>query len=425
MANASGGGTIQLHEFAREFTLKIYTPGYGDWAVLGHSGNVEATFRCLATLCNPGDSILVEEWTFPSVLATAKPMGLKPVSVKMDGQGMTAADLERVLSTWNENLQGKRPHVMYTVPIGQNPTGAQMGAKRKLAIYDICVRYDIIIIEDDPYYFLQEGAYVPKALRPAKIQSQSEDVDDPEGFIKSLAPSYPKFDYQGRVIRLDSFSKIIAPGSRMGWFTCNPVFAERLDRLGETTTQAPSGFSQAIIIQLVAKQWGMKKFIRWLQDLRGEYTSRRDFIIDTIHELFDVLPSSGTSGESFPESLPSMIAYIKESTISESKDSKVVMNRKTPLFTFIPPTSGMFLWIKFHVGQYTILKPGETLTEHIFINLVKEGLLIAPGTLFSVNELESGEAFGRIAFSNGSREQLLEGLKVLERVMRKYTSGII
>lgn len=67
---------------------------------------------------------------------------------------------------------------------------------------------------------------------------------DDRTFIDSLAPSFLKFDYQGRVVRLDSFSKTIAPGSRLGWFTCNPVFAERFERQAETSTQNPCGFGQ-------------------------------------------------------------------------------------------------------------------------------------------------------------------------------------
>ena len=62
---------------------------------------------------------------------------------------------------------------------------------------------DIIIVEDDPYYFLQEGEYKPKSERVnATVKHESDK------FIASLAPSYLKFDCQGRVIRLDTFSKV-------------------------------------------------------------------------------------------------------------------------------------------------------------------------------------------------------------------------
>ena len=138
---------------------------------------------------------------------------------------------------------------------------------------------DIIIVEDDPYYFLQMNKYVPKDER--KKAMVSSDKDDDERFIASLAPSYLKCErtssqsivyliylrigqirlsrpccaigyilkglFRGCVdwYRLNVYPwKTIAPGCRLGWFTCNPVFAERLERQGETTTQAPCGFGQ-------------------------------------------------------------------------------------------------------------------------------------------------------------------------------------
>lgn len=233
-------GLVPLQNFIRTFTSRIYKPQYSDVAILIHAGNTDGFGRAIQTLCNPGEMFLTEEWTYPSALASAKPHGVNPVSVKIDGEGMRSDDLRKVLSEWNESLRGApRPHVLYTVPVGQNPTGATMGASRKKEIYDVCVEYDIIIIEDDPYFFLQQDPYVPKASR-----SYPKAKDGDTEFLSKLAPSFLKFDYQGRVIRLDSFSKTIAPGSRLGWFTCNEIFAERFERHGETSTQAPCGFGQ-------------------------------------------------------------------------------------------------------------------------------------------------------------------------------------
>ena len=62
---------------------------------------------------------------------------------------------------------------------------------------------DIIIVEDDPYFFLQQGEYVPKAGRADSTDTMSE-----EAWVSTLAPSFLKFDYEGRVIRLDTFSKV-------------------------------------------------------------------------------------------------------------------------------------------------------------------------------------------------------------------------
>lgn len=53
-----------------------------------------------------------------------------------------------------------------------------------------------------------------------------------------------RFDYEGRVVRLDTFSKTVAPGSRLGWVTGSPVLVDRILRVGEVSTQAPCGFGQ-------------------------------------------------------------------------------------------------------------------------------------------------------------------------------------
>jgi aromatic amino acid aminotransferase I / 2-aminoadipate transaminase len=107
---------------------------------------------------------------------------------------------------------------------------------------------DVIIVEDDPYFFLQQDAYVPRSARKGATSASLFKDDDEQAFIDSLAPSFVKFDYEGRVVRCDSFSKTIAPGSRLGWFTCNEVFAERFERQSETSTQAPCGFGQVCIL---------------------------------------------------------------------------------------------------------------------------------------------------------------------------------
>lgn len=60
------------------------------------------------TLCNPGDLFLTEEWTYPSALSTAQPLGVRPVSVKMDGEGMRSDDLRKVLSEWNADARGAK-----------------------------------------------------------------------------------------------------------------------------------------------------------------------------------------------------------------------------------------------------------------------------------------------------------------------------
>lgn len=78
-----------------------------------------------------------------------------------------------------------------------------MPAARKKAIYDICKRHDIIIVEDDPYYFLQLPTYKPRSASSPSDKLSLEKLD-----ILSLEPSFLRYDEDGRVIRLESFSKV-------------------------------------------------------------------------------------------------------------------------------------------------------------------------------------------------------------------------
>ncbi|KAF8524564.1 PLP-dependent transferase [Hysterangium stoloniferum] len=418
-------GSPALAKFIREFTAKVYGPIYSDWTTLAHSGNTDGIARCAGTFLNPGEYILVEELTYPSALACFKPAGVKILGVGMDAQGMSAVILEHILSTWDETTRGaKRPHVMYTIPIGQNPTGSTMGLERKKVIYDLCVKYDIIIIEDDPYYFLQEGIYQRKEVRAGrKAPKLKKDEDEGTRFINSLIPTYLKLDYQGRVIRLETFSKVIAPGSRMGWFVCNPLFAERLERQGETTVSASSGFSQSIIMQLIVNHWGPDNYIRWLQGLQGEYTARRDYMVDCIFELFDVQHAS-PEFSAYGAGLPIYTAYLKRPNGKLAMTEKQRYSGKTALFTFVPPSAGMFVWLKFSIKNGIVLEDGETLSEHLYVDLANNGLVVALGDFFvaepSTTKDFTQEVTFRLSFSLVTQDAMRKALEILADVLQKY-----
>ena len=118
--------------------------------------------------------------------------------------------------------------------MGHNPTGGVLSVERRRSIYALCCKYDVIIIEDDPYWYLQYPSV-------NVIESQSRDrgnVPTPKAherprstgyaFLDSLVPSFLDFDTEGRVVRLDTFSKTIAPGCRLGWITAQPAIIEQL-----------------------------------------------------------------------------------------------------------------------------------------------------------------------------------------------------
>lgn len=80
-------------------------------------GATDGWHKVLELLCNPGDPILVEAWTYPSAIESGWPMGVRPVPVPIDADGLIPEGLDKLLGEWNEEKRGcKRPRVLYTVP---------------------------------------------------------------------------------------------------------------------------------------------------------------------------------------------------------------------------------------------------------------------------------------------------------------------
>ncbi|KAL0949926.1 hypothetical protein HGRIS_009954 [Hohenbuehelia grisea] len=411
-------GLPQLQKFIEDFGARVYKPASKDVVYLVHHGNTDGWFKILMTLCNPGEGLLVAEWTYPSAMACMKPLGIKPVPLPIDEQGISSVGLRKVLAEWDEDSQGMaRPHVLYTVPIGQNPTGATMGPQRKKEIYEICVEFDVIIVEDDPYYFLQLGEYLPKAQRST---NSGRAVSDEE-YLANLTATFLNFDYQGRVIRLDSLSKIIAPGSRLGWFTCNPLFAERLERQAETTTQAPCGFGQTMVTSLLL-HWKFDGYVRWLRALGAQYTERRDFLIDCFADEFQLEAALEHSGAWKGNT-------VYRAFSGRGSEKFRIMTEKAhpgvPMFSFVIPTSGMYIWMQLHLNHHPAF-PDEApaaLEMKLWEQLALAGVLFSPGWMFSA-ETEQEDPVGgghfRISFSHVSYDAMKGAVVVFGTEVRKF-----
>lgn len=212
-------------------------------------------------------------------MESTRSQGIKVAPVKMDGQGLLPSSLDEVMTNWDPAVRGARkPHVLYTVPSGHNPTGSTQGLERRKEIYKVSQKHNLIIVEDEPYYFLQmqpyKGANQPADPAPA---SNAE-------FLRTLIPSYLSLDVDGRVVRLDSYSKVISPGSRVAFVVGPEQIIERYIRQGETSTQSPSGISQILLYKLLDEGWGHEGYLKWLIHLRMEYTSRRNVMLDACEE---------------------------------------------------------------------------------------------------------------------------------------------
>ena len=307
-------GSAQMLRFVTEHTELVCAPPYRDWRCALTVGSTGALEQALRMVCDAsrGDAVLTEEFSFATAVETAAPLGVPVVGVPMDGEGLLPEAMERLLRDWDPAARrgAPRPRVLYTVPSGQNPTGATQGEQRRRDIYDVCRRFDVYVLEDEPYYFLQmppyagrQGQGTPKEKEEKEGGEGEQTVDE---FLAGLIPSLLSMDVDGRVMRMDSFSKVVVPGSRLGWITASEQMVERYIRHGEVCNQGPSGFSQVILHRLLDRHWGHDGYLRWLMRLRLEYTRRRDVMLAACEDYLprDVVswnpPAAGMFVSFFP-----------------------------------------------------------------------------------------------------------------------------
>ncbi|KAL8290474.1 hypothetical protein RQP46_002732 [Phenoliferia psychrophenolica] len=399
-----------------------YFPVDEDWDTLVTIGATASWGSVVRVLLNPGEGFLADSYAYNGALMQAAGTDARAVSVAMDSEGTSAKDLERVLSTWDEKARGfRRPRLMYTQGGLSNPTGQVIPLKRKKEIYEVCVKYDVIIAEDDPYRWQESGAtYVlpEEAKKKAKLQALARGKTDEE-WLGSVVPSFLAVDYQGRVIRIDTFSKTIGPGVRLGYFTTSPSLLRVLQSVAQG--QAPSGLSQAIVGQLL-HEYKQDGFARWLRGIAAQYELRRNWSIDTLskHVRFEKNKTSG-----------SLVAY--------KKAEEVMVEKKVPdssLFSFVPPAGGMFCWFAIHLHNHPSFErlsskgsPASAKTKlaaQLYDDLGEAGVLFRLGELFAVPTPEERAELGedviylRAAYSYNTREELQKAFEIFAVVVTKF-----
>ncbi|KAI9500481.1 pyridoxal phosphate-dependent transferase, partial [Coemansia spiralis] len=299
----AGCGVESYCNFLQKYTQLVHRPKYSDWGVISSCGNTDAIGKAVSLFCEAGDSILVEKWTFPGALGSFAAAKVLPVPVDMDGEGMDPDSLDRICTSWGE---AHPLRALYLVPTGQNPTGATMSFERRQKIYSVARKHNLAIIEDDPYYFLQLAPYsIGESSSINKVMMAELDVQQAD----ALVPSLLSLDVDGRVIRLDSFSKVLAPNLRCGWITAPTYILDKLQILNESTILQPSGLTQGVISKLLNDTWGIDGWNRHLCELRAVYTYRRNMFVCMVDRYL--------SG----------------------------------LVEYVVPSAGMFLWMKINLGS--------------------------------------------------------------------------
>jgi DNA-binding transcriptional MocR family regulator len=185
-------------KLARDEGLSVDDDGL--MLTVGASGGLDAICRLYT---RPGDTVLVEAPSYHEALALIRDYPLRLAAVPIDDEGLIVEALAERLQGLSR--AGARPRLLYTIPTFQNPSGVTLCAARRPRLLELARRHDLLVVEDDVYRDL--------------------------AFQKNVPPSLYALDAADRgqtVIRLGSFSKILAPGLRLGWLLAAPTHVARL-----------------------------------------------------------------------------------------------------------------------------------------------------------------------------------------------------
>nr|WP_275902166.1 PLP-dependent aminotransferase family protein [Brevibacterium zhoupengii] len=283
-------------------------------------------------LINPGDVIVTENPTFLGALIAFNPCQPEYAAVDMDSEGMDVDALEATLRS-TENVK-----FIYVIPDFQNPTGVTLSLERRRRLIELANEYDVLILEDSPYRELRfEGQQLPT--------------------LRSL-------DTENRVIHLGSFSKILAPGVRLGWVSAAP---EILDKLGLLKLAADT---QSSTLNMTATTRFLESFDidAHIERARAVYRDKRDLMLSSMAEHF-----------------PAEVAVTT-------------------------PEGGLFTWVTFPEG----FDAEAFMAEHA---LPEAGVAYVPGGSFFPTEQRSN--YARFSYSGQSDEEMVDALTRLGAILRE------
>nr|XP_002125496.1 kynurenine/alpha-aminoadipate aminotransferase, mitochondrial-like [Ciona intestinalis] len=254
-------GAPDLLKWVKKLHVKYHNPPImkneenEGFAACVSCGSQDGLIKVFEMLVNPGDNVLLDDPCYSGTLAMVKPMDCNLIPVTTDHHGLQPNSLLSVLEKWkpesSHDPKSDIPRVLYTIPNCGNPTGATQTLERKKEIYAIAQKYDLVIVEDDPYFFLQ---------------------------FNTPSPSYQAIDVDGRVIRCDSMSKVMSSGLRIGWISGAYPFIQRLILHQQASILHTSTFVQMTISRLL-DQWGLEGFENHTKNVQKFYKERRDAMI--------------------------------------------------------------------------------------------------------------------------------------------------
>lgn len=280
--------------------------------------------------------VLVEAPSYVGALQAFVGHGVSCPAVPMDEQGICVDKAGEVFDAI-EASEGRRPGLLYTVATFQNPSGVTMSERRRRELLAFCAERQLPLVEDDPYGELRyEGAEVP----PLRALPGGEET-----------------------IYLGTFSKILAPGLRLGWVVAPEPVIERLVIAKQATDLHTDSLAQRAVLHY-CRHADLEGHIVRLQEF---YRTRRDAMLAG---LADYLPTGST---------------------------------------WTRPEGGLFTWVTLPEGIDTRALLAEALAERV---------AFVPGSAFYADS--QGHNCLRLNFSHVEAARIIEGVQRLARAMSKF-----
>ena len=286
-------------------------------------------------LINPKDIVAVEVPTYLGGICSFRNYQSRFLTVKIDSNGMKTQELEDKLRKMDKKKREK-VKLIYAIPNFHNPAGVEMSLERRKHLIEISKKYDIPILEDDPY---------------VELRYSGKDV-----------PSIKSLDKEGLVIYTSTFSKIFAPGFRLGWMISEENLARKITVAKQGTDLCTNIFCQYLAHEYI-KSGVMDKQI---PKIRKMYSKKRNIMIEAMNKHF-------------PEGCE-----------------------------WTRPKGGMFIWVTL---------PRKIDTEKMFKEAIKHRVCYVHGAAFCVDG--SGHHSMRLNFSNADEDKIELGIKRLGNLIKK------
>ena len=245
-------GYQPLREQLSAFMASKGAQGVAPEQLIVTTGSQQALDLLGKTMIGPGDKVIVEGPTFLATIQCFRLYGAEVISAPIDGDGVQVDALEKLIAE-------HRPKLVYLIPTFGTPSGATLSLERRKKVLELAVKYQTLLVEDDPYGDLYFGEAPPPSL---------------------LALSHEVPGSRDWLAHCGSLSKVLSPGLRVGWLIAPPELLAKAVMCKQFSDAHTSTFSQATAAQYLKAG----RMPATLANVRAVYAERAQALCDALRQ---------------------------------------------------------------------------------------------------------------------------------------------